>query len=203
MRWIFVGLLAAVVVGVGLGCSSGGDDDNAWWTPPPGGGGGGGGGGPTNGTVPGNAQLGLATSPEAPRIPGGTQDERMVANQINQYRQQNGRSALAWSDDMADAARSHAYDCAQAGYFGHGSRYNPGNYNIAVQRGQWLYQQGFSDLEGYYWECGYSGGASGAVSGWINSNAHRQAILDTGLVGKHGVGIGPKGNYVFWVSCRR
>jgi len=193
-RWVVVSFLAALIVGLGFGCSSGGDNDGAWWTPPPGGG-----GGSSNGTVPGNAQLGLATSPEAPRIPGGTQDERMVADQINQYRQQNGRSALVWSDDMADAARSHAYDCAQAGYFGHGSRYSPSDYNIAVQRGQWLYQQGFSDLNGYYYECGAQNGPARALSDWANSSAHRQAILNTSLQ-KHGVGVGPNGRYVFWVS---
>ena len=146
-------------------------------------------------TVPGNTQIGLAATPEAPRGSGGTADERRVADDVNEFRQQNGRSALAWSDAIADAERSHAYDCEQQDYFGHGAKHDPGDYNLCVKRGQFL------NLPGYLWECGYGGGASGAMSAWAGSSAHRDAILDTGLQ-YHGVGIGSSGTPTFWASLR-
>ncbi|TET35801.1 MAG: CAP domain-containing protein [Planctomycetota bacterium] len=154
-----------------------------------------GGGTGTGDTVPGNTQIGLAENPEAPRIPGGTADEQMVAQAINEYRQQNGLPALIWSDEIADAERSHAYDCEQQGYFGHGAKSNPSNYSFCTQRGQFL------GLPGSLYECGYGGGASGALTAWKNSSTHRAAILNSTLK-YHGVGIGASGVAVFWASLR-
>lgn len=166
-----------------------------------GGGSGGGGGGGTNiwpntgATVPGNSSLGLAASPQAPSVPGGISHERQVAQAVNDFRQQNGRSQLVWMDAIADAERSHAGDCEQRGYFGHGAKHDPGNYNICVQRGQFL------NLPGYLWECGYGGSGSGALPCWANSSAHRDALLDASLQ-YHGVGIGSCGAPTFWASLR-
>lgn len=190
-------ILSLLLVGCagGTGSSSRSTDD----IPTSAGGGSSGGDGgtapATGSTVPGNIQIGLAESPEAPRISGGTSAERQVADDVNAFRQQNGLSALVWSDAIADAERSHAYDCEQLGYFGHGASQAPSDYNLCVQRGQFL------DLPGSLWECGYGGDASGAMSGWANSSAHRSAILDTTLK-YHGVGIGSGGTPVFWASLR-
>lgn len=149
----------------------------------------------TGSTVPGNVQIGLAESPEAPKISGGTSAERRVADDVNAFRQQNGLNPLIWNDAIADAERSHAYDCEQLGYFGHGAKHDPNDYNLCVKRGQFL------NLPGSLWECGYGGGGSGAVSAWANSSAHRAALLTTGLT-QHGVGIGPNGSPTFWASLR-
>jgi uncharacterized protein YkwD len=194
MRSCTLATVMLAVAGLILaGCAGGTGSSAKESTIPPGGGGGGGGG--TGETVPGNIQLGLAASPEAPRIAGGTSAERQVAQDVNDFRQQNGLSALAWSDAIADAERSHAYDCIQRSYFGHGASHDPDDYGICVQRGQFL------NLPGDLWECGYGGGGSGAVLAWANSSAHRAALLTTGLT-QHGVGIGPSGSPTFWASLR-
>jgi uncharacterized protein YkwD len=194
---VIVLILSLLVVGCARGTGSSSRSTESIPTSAGGGGSGGAGGNPpaAGGTVPGNVQIGLAESPEAPRISGGTSAERQVADDVNAFRQQNGLGALVWSDAIADAERSHAYDCEQLGYFGHGANHAPGDYNLCVQRGQFL------DLPGSLWECGYGGGASGAVSGWANSSAHRSAILDATLK-YHGVGIGSGGTPVFWASLR-
>ncbi|TET35314.1 MAG: CAP domain-containing protein [Planctomycetota bacterium] len=149
----------------------------------------------TGDTVPGNVELGLSENPEAPRIAGGTADEQLVAQNINEFRQENGLEPLIWADAIADAERSHAYDTEQLDYFGHGASHDPGNYGICVERGQFL------DLPGQLWECGYGGGPANAVSGWSNSPGHRAGILDSSLT-YHGVGISTSGVNVFWASLR-
>jgi uncharacterized protein YkwD len=155
-------------------------------------GGSGGGGTPSGQTVPGNAALGLAESPEAPRIPGGTSDERKVAQDVNDFRQQNGLSALSWTDALGDAERSHSYYCHQENYFGHGS-HSDNSYNCAVERGKFL------GAANYLWECAYAVGPSGAMNAWANSTTHRNAILTSGLT-KHGVGISSNNMIVCWAS---
>jgi len=194
-RYSFV-ILFGIVFLLAVGCSGtpGGSPASDYTGGGSGGGGGnGGGGGGSGDTVPGNISIGLAENPEAPRIPGGTSAERSVASDVNSFRNQNGLSSLIWRDDIADAERSHAYDCEQLGYFGHGAKHDPNNYNLCVQRGEFL------GLGGYLWECGYGGGASGAMSAWANSSAHRAAILRSDLK-YHGVGIGSSGAPTFWAS---
>jgi hypothetical protein len=137
-----------------------------------GGSGGGSGGSSTGDTVPGNTDLGLAISPEAPRYSGGgTADEMMVAEMINDFREEQGLNRLTWSDELADAERSHAYDCNQFKYGGHGNHKNP-SYSIAVERGKSL---------GLYrlYECTThgTGGPANAINAWTNSSGHRAAIL--------------------------
>jgi uncharacterized protein YkwD len=152
------------------------------------------GGTATGDTVPGNIDLGLAASPEAPRIAGGTADEQMIADMVNDFRAENGLSPFAWNDGIADCERSHAYDCEQQNYFGHGAKAAPDDYSICNARAQSL---GFSGgvLECACWDTALSS----VVQAWINSPGHRNALLNSGNT-RHGVGISAKNKYIMHAS---
>jgi uncharacterized protein YkwD len=129
---------------------------------------------PTGDTVPGNIDIGLADSPEAPRYSGGgTTVEMMVAEDVNDFREENGLNRLAWNDEIADAERSHAYDCTQGGYFGHGARQAPLSHYY-VQRGQFLNISGGSLYECACWP---SDPKYAVKPMWAESPGHRAALL--------------------------
>jgi hypothetical protein len=166
-------------------------------------GGGGDVGTPTGDTVPGNIDIGLASSPEAPRYSGGgTAVEMMVAEDVNDFREENGLNRLAWNDEIADAERSHAYDCTQGGYFGHGARQAPLSHYY-VQRGQFLKISGGSLYECALYECAcWPSDPKYAVKPmWAESPGHRAALLNPTLK-VHGVGISADGKYVMWSSLQ-
>jgi len=144
-------------------------------------------------TVKGNVSLGLAASPETPRNPCGSAEERVCFNDLNAERASRGLHPYIWDGDLADLARSHAADMKQVGYFGHGSSTNSGH----------LYQDraDFLGLKGGKFRSvvensagGYRSGAA-VIDGWMTSSGHRAVILGEGGWGNitH-VGCGSDGN---------
>jgi uncharacterized protein YkwD len=192
-------ILALVAVAVLAGCK-GGSSCERDFDDPAGGGGGGTGGGGASGTVPGNISIGLAENPEAPRIPGGTADEREVLRLINNERNAAGVGQLQWDDALADMGRSHAYDCNQLSYGGHGSSASPGSY-LANERAKFLGLTNYSAYSGIVSENGsMRGGPEAVVSGWMQSSGHRMNVLYSGHT--H-AGVGYGGRYCFFENATK
>ncbi len=178
--------------GSGTGTGSGGGNGG---TGTGGGGSGTGGGTATGETVPGNIDVGLASAPEAPRMVGGTADEQKVAELINEFRAENGLHLWTWDDGIADCERSHAYDCEQQGYFGHGAKASPKDYNICNERGRFL---GIGPVLESAAQ-GVCSSPSGIVNCWKNSPPHRAQLLADGNT-RHGAGISVNEKYAFHAS---
>jgi uncharacterized protein YkwD len=153
---------------------------------------GGNGGTPTGDTVPGDVSLGLSENPEAPRMTGGTADEQMIANMVNDFRAENGLSPMAWHDGIADCERSHAYDMEQQNYFSHGSK-SDSSYSICTARAQFL------GLGGVLESICMDSALTSVVQAWINSPSHRAQLLAAGNT-RHGVGISTNKRYICHAS---
>ncbi len=156
-----------------------------------------------NDPIPGSVDLGLASNPEINAINNGSPDERAVFDQINAERMNAGLEPLGWSDQVANAARSHAADMNQLDYFDHGSstriyRDDAGNVNrdnwLPLPRVEFLYPGDFR-------RAGENiamtrNPVDSAVGMWMDSDGHRAAILDDyGWTATHGA-IGIDGSMV-------
>jgi uncharacterized protein YkwD len=134
--------------------------------------------------IPGSLDLGLASDPEIAGVPGGTSDERAMFDQINVERENNGLPPLLWSEQIANAARSHAADMNQQDYFDHGSltqtyRDEEGNVNrdnwLPHPRVDFIYPDHFSRAGENI--ASYPNPVEDVVEAWMNSDGHRAAIL--------------------------
>lgn len=149
--------------------------------------------------IPGDVDLGLASNPEILGIAHGQEDERAVFDDINAERVAHGLQPLIWSDQVANAGRSHAADMNQLDYFDHGSSTRPYDGNmenwLPFPRLDFVYPDDF-DRAGENIAWGYS--VSEVVPAWMDSPGHRAAILDEyGWTATHG-GVGIDGTmYVF------
>jgi uncharacterized protein YkwD len=120
----------------------------------------------------------------------------MIAEEVNDFREENGLNRLTWNDEIADAERSHAYDCSQGDYFGHGARQSPLSHYY-VQRGQFLNISG-----GSLYECAcWPSDLKYTVQMWVDSPGHRAALLNPSLK-VHGIGISADNKYVMWSSLQ-
>jgi uncharacterized protein YkwD len=161
--------------------------------------------------IPGSVDLGLASNPETLGVPGGLPDERAIFDQINLERENAGLSPIAWSEQVANVARSHAADMNQLGYFDHGSstrvyRDDAGNVNrdnwLPLPRLEFVYPGHFSRAGENI--ARYPDPVARVVAAWMDSPGHRAAILDEyGWTATHG-GIGMDGNTVVFspAGCR-
>jgi hypothetical protein len=153
--------------------------------------------------IPGSVELGLASTPEIPGVPGGLTDERAIFDQINDQRTAHGLPPLAWSEQVANVARSHAADMNQLGYFDHGSSERPyrdedGN----TIRANWLPRPRLDFVyPGHFTRAGeniarHRNAVETVVEAWMDSPGHRAAILDDyGWTATHGA-IGMDGAMV-------
>lgn len=161
--------------------------------------------------MPGNVELGLASGPQTPGVIGGSADERTIFEQLNAQRIAAGLSALGWSDQVANVARSHAADMNQLDYFDHGSSTRPYRVDGVTNRDNWL---PLPRLEfaypGDFQRAGENIASASrlteqVIDMWMNSDGHRAAILDeygwTADVG----GIGIDGSMVVFnpAQCAR
>ena len=156
-----------------------------------------------NDPIPGNVDLGLASNPEINAINNGSPDERAVFDQINAERVNAGLEPLGWSDQVANAARSHAADMNQLDYFDHGSstrvyRDDAGNVDrdnwLPLPRIEFLYPSDFRRAGENI--ASTRSPVDNAVSMWMDSDGHRAAILDEyGWTATHGA-IGIDGSMV-------
>lgn len=128
--------------------------------------------------------------------------EAAVIVLVNQFRAQNGVMPLKRVSTLEDAGRYHATDMATEGYFAHNSRDMVGG--ELVESCTWS-----NRIQSYYtnWSALAENIAAGypspetAVDAWINSEGHRNNLLNGDLwetgVGYVG-GFGPYGHY--WVQ---
>jgi uncharacterized protein YkwD len=134
---------------------------------------------------------------------GGTADERAIFDQINHERAAVGLDPLAWNDQVANVARSHAADMHQLDYFDHGSSTPPHRAEDGTAiRANWL---PLPRLEFVYPRAFTRAGENSAmapnpadrvVGMWMDSDGHRAAILhEYGWTATHGA-IGIDGNTV-------
>lgn len=140
-------------------------------------------------------------TPGAPYIDPSALETR-IHELINDQRQQNGLSSLSYDSFLADIARGHSYDMALHNYFEHT---DPAGMD-ARARGEWAgypcvrdfrtyYTSGISEnlYQGYRYQTyltapngtimAYNWStvefiANQAVNGWMNSEGHRNNILD-------------------------
>jgi hypothetical protein len=123
------------------------------------------------------------------------EEESEVLLLVNQERAEAGLHALAWNDQLANAARSHSLDMATQNYFSHtgldGS--SPGERITAA---------------GYTWQTygeniayGYATPAA-VMTGWMNSDGHRANILGKSFC-ELGVGLAEHANsgfQIYWTQ---
>ena len=107
--------------------------------------------------------------------------EGQVLVLLNGIRHDHGLSTLTGSTALRNAARSHSSDMLERAYFEHDS---PGEgFGSRIRR----YLKSPLVGENIAWGTGRYGTASGIVTLWMHSPAHRHVILMAGL---HRVGLG-------------
>ncbi len=121
--------------------------------------------------------------------------ERRAFDILNQKRATNGLELLKWNDGIARIARLHSSEMAEFQYFSHTGRKG----DMVSDRADRL---GFADWsaigENIAFNRGYEKPAEIACETWMNSQSHKENILDVrwkeaGI----GLAIGADGSYYF------
>ena len=101
--------------------------------------------------------------------------ERTAFDMLNQKRAENGLPALAWSDQLAAAARVHSKNMAEFNFFSHRGLDGKMVSDRADDQhiGKWR-----SIGENIAFDRGYKDPVAKAVQLWMDSPAHRQNLLD-------------------------
>jgi uncharacterized protein YkwD len=123
--------------------------------------------------------------------------ERRIHYHVNQRRAERGLDPLAFDTDLREVARYHSEDMAENDYFSHTSpsgetftdRYEAFGYDCRAATGDGTYYTGAENIAYTYYDTRVrSGGeivrytnadelARGIVTGWMNSEGHRENIL--------------------------
>jgi uncharacterized protein YkwD len=109
-----------------------------------------------------------------------------VLKLVNDHRAAAGCKALVIDDRITTAAQAHSTDMATKNYFSHTSQ----DGRTFVQR---MKGAGYPKPGGENIAMGYPTPAA-VVQGWMNSQGHRENILNCGFVAM-GVGLDTRGNY--------
>jgi uncharacterized protein YkwD len=107
--------------------------------------------------------------------------EQQVLTLLNQIRQQNGLSRLAFSAPLRNAARAHSTDMLQRAFFDHNSPTETWDARIA------RYLKAPLTGENIAMGSGSLATPASIVTQWMQSPPHRAIILTAGL---HRVGLG-------------
>ncbi|GAB3669465.1 CAP domain-containing protein [Halopiger thermotolerans] len=133
--------------------------------------------------------------------------EDFVHAEVNERRAEHGLAPLAWDGTIASVARAHSYDMAQREYFAHTNPDGEGPYDRFTDVGD--YCRAYGENIALTWvgrpvERPGGGGvveyrtaerlATGLVNQWMNSTAHREAILEENV--DHGWDRGGVGVYI-------
>ncbi|MDQ3695161.1 MAG: CAP domain-containing protein [Chloroflexota bacterium] len=116
--------------------------------------------------------------------------ERQVLKRLNALRARHGRSKLKMDRGLGAAARHHANDMAQRGYFKHKSPNGDQASDRARDHGYRGQRVGENIAHGY-------GTPERVMAAWAKSSGHRNNMLSREYRAV-GVGFDPKGNY--WVQ---
>lgn len=147
--------------------------------------------------------FGLPTGSE--EIPShSVQKEKEVVRLINVERQKRGMNELVWEEDLARAARYHAYDMATQGYFDHDS-YDSLNGDLveiggAFERMRKFYTKTFINSENL---AAGSSTAYDTYQQWFFSKGHNANMFNKSSA-KVGVGVyyDPKSPWkYYWAFC--
>jgi uncharacterized protein YkwD len=143
--------------------------------------------------------MGIATPPALSTVPVSSTKqsasslqaiEQAVFAQINQHRQSRGLSPLTLDERISQQARSHSQAMAQRRRLNHdgfNARLNAIGRSIPFRSGaeNVAYNQGFSDP------------ARRAITGWLNSQGHRENIEGAFNLTGIGVARSSRGEYYF------
>jgi len=132
------------------------------------------------------------------------QSEREMLGYINAERAKKGQKPLVWEEDLAKAARYHAYDMGSQDYFEHNShdRANGDLKEVAgtFERIRAFYSTTFVNSENI---AAGNEGAKNTYMQWFNSPGHYENMFN-GASGKVGIGVCyvPGSTYgYYWVFC--
>lgn len=130
--------------------------------------------------------------------------EKDVLKLINQERVKKGMSELEWDEDLAKAARYHAYDLATQNYFDHASFDRTGGKLVQVggtfARIRKFYSKSFVNSENI---AAGSASAKGTYEQWYNSPGHYDNMFNS-FSKKVGLGVFYDANSsygYYWVFC--
>jgi uncharacterized protein YkwD len=131
------------------------------------------------------------------------QEEVKIIGLINAERKKKGLKALVIDEDLCRAARYHASDLANQGYFDHNT-HNVKNNKMTKELGTFerigRFYKGFANTENI---AGGNGTAEGAYQQWFHSEGHHKNMLNESA-NKVGIGFIANENSPFtyyWVFC--
>ena len=130
--------------------------------------------------------------------------EQELLKIINAARVEKGMSVLEWDEDLAKAARYHAYDLATQNYFAHDSHDRTGENLVEVggtfDRINKFYSKSFVNSENI---AGGNESPSDTYTQWFNSPGHYDNMFNSAS-NKVGLGVFYDPNSLFkyyWVFC--
>jgi uncharacterized protein YkwD len=103
------------------------------------------------------------------RIEDGT--EKQILDLTNVLRVRHELEVLKWDDETAEVAYLHSKDMADEDYFSHESE-KYGNLSDRLKAAEILYQLAGENIAANYTD------APAVVEGWLNSESHREALLN-------------------------
>jgi hypothetical protein len=121
--------------------------------------------------------------------------ERTAFDMLNQKREENGLPRLAWSDQLAAAARVHSQNMAEFNFFSHRGLDGKMVSDRADDQhiGRWR-----SIGENIAFTRGYQDPVAKAVQLWMDSPAHHQNLMDSNWKeAAVGIAVAPDGSYYF------
>lgn len=131
-------------------------------------------------------------------------DEQELLKLINAERVKQGMGELVWEEDLAKAARYHAYDLATQDYFDHASFDRSGEKLVEVggafDRIRKFYSKSYVNSENI---AVGNGSPNGTYLQWFNSPGHYDNMFKSGSK-KVGLGVFYDNNSTFgyyWVFC--
>ncbi|KKB39227.1 Allergen V5/Tpx-1 related protein [Bacillus thermotolerans] len=107
--------------------------------------------------------------------------ERQILDLTNIIRQKHGLSILTWEEEVATVAKQHSKDMHKGQYFSHESP-SAGDLGDRLQAGGVSYQLAGENIAANYVD------GPAAVEGWLNSESHREALLEEEFI-LLGVGV--------------
>ncbi|MEH7444630.1 CAP domain-containing protein [Bacillus sp. JJ1122] len=103
------------------------------------------------------------------RIEAGT--EKQILDITNVMRSRHALGNLQWDDQTAEVAYAHSKDMAEGAYFSHESE-KFGNLSDRLKAADVLYELAGENIAANYTD------APAVVEGWLNSESHREALLN-------------------------
>lgn len=98
-------------------------------------------------------------------------NEKQILDITNVLRMRHGLEVLQWDEQTAEVAYSHSKDMAEKQFFSHESETN-GDLSDRLQAAEVMYELAGENIAANYTD------APAVVEGWLNSESHREAMLN-------------------------